>query len=126
MRRKLAIATLLCTIIATPSFAAMDSLPVGHRANMGNHLEAPGEGKGKGRIGVRIQKNTPPYSGFAEHALLIGLNWGMYQLRTQARMTIDAGLAAVGVHLAGAKQLIEIGQVYLIRETAPVERKPAG
>lgn len=54
MRRKLAITTLLCTIIATPSFAAMNSLPVGHRANMGNHLEAPGEGKGKGRIGVRI------------------------------------------------------------------------
>lgn len=69
---------------------------------------------GKGRIGVRIQQNAPPYPGFAENTLSIGPNWGLYQLRTQARMAIENGQGAVGVHLAGAKQVIEIGQVYLI------------
>ncbi len=69
---------------------------------------------GKGKIGVRIQQNTPPYPGFAENMISIGPNWGLYQLRTQARMSIESGKGAVSVHLAGAKQVVEIGQVYLI------------
>lgn len=73
---------------------------------------------GKGRIGVRIQENAPPYPGFADNMLSIGPNWGLYQLRTQARSTIGTGKGVVSVHLAGAKQVIEIGQVYLIDTTA--------
>lgn len=69
---------------------------------------------GKGRIGVRVQQNAPPYPGFAENVISVGPNWGLFQLKTQARMTIEAGKAAVSVHLAGAKQVIEIGQVYLL------------
>lgn len=82
---------------------------------------------GKGRIGVRVQQNAAPYPGFAENTLAIGPNWGLYQLRTQARMTIEAGQGAVSVHLAGAKQVIEIGQVYLIDTSAlpPPETPPA-
>jgi Cellulase (glycosyl hydrolase family 5) len=73
---------------------------------------------GKGKIGVRVQDNAPPYPGFAENTISIGPNWGLYQLRTQARMTIEAGKGAVGVHIAGAKQVIEIGQVYLLDTSA--------
>jgi Cellulase (glycosyl hydrolase family 5) len=80
---------------------------------------------GKGRVGVRIQQNAPPYPGFAENTLSIGPNWGLYQLRTQARITIEAGQGAVSVQLAGAKQVIEIGQVYLIAPP-PSEAQPAG
>jgi DNA-binding protein YbaB len=50
----------------------------------------------------------------------------MYELRTKARMTFEAGQAAVSVQLAGAKQVIEIGQIYLIKEPKAVEARPAG
>ncbi len=80
---------------------------------------------GKGRIGVRIQKNIAPYPGFAENTLPIGPNWGLIQLRTQARMTLEAGEGAVAVHLAGAKQVVEIGQVYLIKEPKAPPPQPA-
>jgi hypothetical protein len=73
---------------------------------------------GKARLGVRIQQNAAPYPGFADNTLPIGPNWGMIQLRTQAKMTIEAGQAVVSVHLAGAKQVVEIGQVYLLDSTA--------
>jgi hypothetical protein len=74
---------------------------------------------GKGRISVRVQQDAPPYPGFAENILAIGPGWGLYQLRTQAKMTIDQGQAVVGIHLAGVKQVIEIGQIYLIEEITP-------
>jgi hypothetical protein len=82
---------------------------------------------GKGRIGVRVQKDVAPYPGFAENTIPIGPNWGLYQIRTQAKMSIAAGQASVGVHLAGVKQVIEIGQVYLIDTSslAPTELSPA-
>jgi hypothetical protein len=50
----------------------------------------------------------------------------MYELRTKARMTFEAGQAAVSIHLAGAKQVIEIGQIYLIKEPKAAEPKPGG
>lgn len=82
---------------------------------------------GKGKIGVRVQQNAPPYPGFAENVISVGPNWGLFQLKTQARMTIEAGKAAVSVHLAGAKQVIEIGQVYLLNTSTlpPVAETPA-
>ena len=82
---------------------------------------------GKGKIGVRVQQNAPPYPGFAENVISVGPNWGLFQLKTQARMTIEAGKAAVSVHLAGAKQVIEIGQVYLLDTSTlpPVAETPA-
>ncbi len=73
---------------------------------------------GKGRIGLRIQQVRPPYPGFGDTTIAIGPNWGLYQLRTTARMTLVAGEGVVGLHLAGAKQVIEIGQVYLLDTTA--------
>ena len=80
---------------------------------------------GNGRIGVRIQKNAPPYPGFADNMLQIGPKWVMYELRTKARMTFEAGEAAVSLHLAGAKQVIEIGQVYLIKEPVAAPTQPS-
>jgi hypothetical protein len=74
---------------------------------------------GKGRLGVRVQQNAAPYPGFADNTLAVGPNWGLYQVRTKAKATIEAGQGVVSVHLAGAKQVIEIGQVYLIEESAP-------
>ncbi len=74
---------------------------------------------GLGRIAVRVQQNTAPYPGFGEHMLSIGPNWKLLQIKTQAKISIAKGQAAVALHLAGAKQVIEIGRVYVLNGVAP-------
>jgi hypothetical protein len=74
---------------------------------------------GLGRITVRVQQNAAPYPGFGEHVLSIGPNWKLLQIKTQARLSIPKGQAAVALHLAGAKQVIEIGRVYVLNGVAP-------
>jgi len=74
---------------------------------------------GLGRITVRVQQNAAPYPGFGQNTLLIGPNWKLVQIKTQAKMDIAKGQAAVTLQLAGAKQTIEIGRVYVLTGVAP-------
>lgn len=103
------------------------SVPIGEGINEGDVLivavlartisaDTP---DGFGKLGIRVQQNAPPYPGFGEQKLSIGPNWKLYQLKTQARIGIAKGQAAVGLHLAGAKQVIEIGRVYVLNGATP-------
>jgi hypothetical protein len=74
---------------------------------------------GAGKIALRVQRNSAPYPGFGDNSLSIGPNWKLYQLRTQARMDIGKGEAAVALQLAGAKQSIEIGPIYVLNAGPP-------
>jgi hypothetical protein len=74
---------------------------------------------GAGKVALRVQHNKPPYNGFGDNVINIGPNWKSYQLRTQARMDIPAGEAVVALHVAGAKQSIEIGPVYVLNAGPP-------
>ena len=74
---------------------------------------------GLGRIAVRVQQNSAPYPGFGEHVLSIGPTWKLLQIKTQARLSIAKGQAAVALHLAGAKQVIEVSRVYVLKDVAP-------
>jgi hypothetical protein len=74
---------------------------------------------GLGKLGIRVQQNAAPYPGFGEHVLAVGPNWKLFQLKTRATMNIAAGKAAVALHLAGAKQVIEIGRVYVLSGATP-------
>ncbi len=74
---------------------------------------------GLGRITVRVQQNAAPYPGFGEHTLSIGPTWKLLQIKTQANISIAKGQAAVALHLAGAKQIVEIGRVYVLNGVAP-------
>ena len=74
---------------------------------------------GRGKLGIRVQQNAPPYPGFGEHVISVGPNWQLLQLKTRATMTIAAGKAAIGLHLGGAKQVIEIGRVYVLSGATP-------
>jgi Carbohydrate binding domain len=74
---------------------------------------------GAGKIGLRVQRNAAPYPGFGDNTLSIGPNWKVYQLRTQARMDIVKGMAAVSMQLGGAKQSFEIGSVYVLNAGPP-------
>lgn len=72
-----------------------------------------------GKIGVRVQRNAPPFPGFGDHVLAIGPTWRLYQIKTQSNIAIPQGEGALGFHLAGAKQTVEIGRAYVIRAAAP-------
>jgi hypothetical protein len=74
---------------------------------------------GLGRLGLRVQQNTAPYPGFGEHVLSIGPNWKLFQIKTRATIGVAENKAAVAIHLGGAKQLIEIGRVYVLSGVAP-------
>ena len=75
---------------------------------------------GKAIIGVRVQQNVAPYDGFADHAIAVGANWGFFQLKTTAKMALPKGGGEVTLQLAGAKQIVEIGPVYVIRAVRPL------
>lgn len=73
--------------------------------------EAPG---GKGKIGVRFQQNAAPYAGFGDTVLDIGSEWALYEVTARSDKALPTGQAVVGLQLAGAKQVIEIGQVIIV------------
>ncbi|MBR0552528.1 hypothetical protein [Stakelama marina] len=68
---------------------------------------------GKGRIGVRFQQNSEPYPGFGDKTLNIGTDWQMYEVTAKADRDIAKGDAIVSLQLAGAKQVLEIGQAFV-------------
>ncbi len=77
-----------------------------------------GTADGQGLLSVRIQKNVAPYDGFLDKQIQVGPNWRLYQFRTQASMDIAKGAAQLAIHTGGARQEIEVGPVYVIREEA--------
>jgi hypothetical protein len=78
---------------------------------------------GAGKVALRVQHNKPPYNGFGDNVINIGPNWKSYQLRTQAKMDIPAGEAVVALHVAGAKQSIEVGPVYILNAGPPAPKQ---
>jgi hypothetical protein len=74
---------------------------------------------GLGRLGVRLQQNNAPYSGFGDHMLPIGPTWKLLQIKTQATIDIPKGQGGLSFHLAGAKQVIEVARAYVIRAPKP-------
>jgi hypothetical protein len=74
---------------------------------------------GRGKLGLRVQQNSAPYPGFGEHVIAVGPNWQLFQLKTRATLDIAAGKAAIGLHLGGAKQVIEVGRVYVLSGVTP-------
>jgi hypothetical protein len=76
---------------------------------------------GSGIIGVRFQQNSAPYPGFGDTVLSVGPSWRLLQLRTQAKMAIPLGKGTVALHFGAAAQSIEVGQVYVINTSVPID-----
>lgn len=72
-------------------------------------------GDGKGIIGVRFQENAAPYGGFGDTNVLIGSDWGWYEVSARANKRIRRADAIIALQLAGAKQQIEIGQAIVVK-----------
>lgn len=67
-----------------------------------------------GIVGVRINEDKAPYDGFGDQDVKIGSEWKLYEAKMRSTMTLGAGQAVVGFQLAGVKQTVEIGQVYVL------------
>lgn len=76
---------------------------------------------GKGRVSIRFQQNSAPYPGFGDKLLLVDREWAFYEVSTKADRDISAGLAVVGLQLAGAKQQIEIGQIIVVEGVTSIK-----
>lgn len=80
---------------------------------------------GRGRIGLRFQQNVAPYSGFGDTTLIIEKEWKLYEVAAKANVSIPKGQAVVGFQLAGAKQVIEIGQTIVVSGATSLTAKSA-
>ncbi len=72
---------------------------------------------GKGIIGIRFGQNSAPYPGFGDTVNTITRDWKLFEVSAKANMTVPKDQAVVSFHLAGAKQVIEIGQT-IVQEGA--------
>lgn len=80
---------------------------------------------GRGRIGLRFQQNVAPYAGFGDTTLILEKDWKLYEVAAKANLSIPRGQAVVGFQLAGAKQVIEIGQTIVVSGATSLTTKSA-
>lgn len=83
-----------------------------------------GTADGTSKMGIRVQLNEPPYTGFGDNVLTLGPTWKLLQLKTQASTSIAAGRAAVALHFGSAAQAIEVGQIYVLNTSGPIAVTP--
>ncbi len=72
---------------------------------------------GLGLVRLRVQSNQPPYDGFGGSDIRLTSNWRLIQWQVTSEMDLPAGKAEVAIHTGLAKQDVEIGPVYVIRQT---------
>lgn len=69
---------------------------------------------GQGKLGMRLQLGEAPYSGFGDTMLAIGPEWKMYEATALSTLSVEPGKAVLGFQLAAAKQVLEIGQIFVL------------
>jgi GH35 family endo-1,4-beta-xylanase len=76
--------------------------------------EAPPEGKTSAVLPILIQQNSAPYAPIAQSQVAVTGKWAIYY--ASATVTQDWGKGSLGitVHLAGAKQTIDLGPAFLL------------
>jgi hypothetical protein len=62
------------------------------------------------KVNVRLQQNAAPYPAVAEiSGLQLSPEWKMYYVSGKSPLDLDAGRGGVAIHLATARQTIELG-----------------
>lgn len=64
---------------------------------------------GPGEVNLRVQQSDAPYQAIAETALTLKPEWTMVYVSGRSPLELAPGKASVAVHLAKAKQTVEIG-----------------
>ncbi len=76
---------------------------------------------GKGRILVRFFRNADPYPGFADTMIDVGPEWRSYDVTGRATIDAAATQAAVGLQLASAGQVLQLGQAVVAQGATTLE-----
>lgn len=79
-------------------------------------LSSSGNG-GMGQIRARVQRDADPYPGFGDTAFAVGQDWRWYEATATATTAIPQRQAFVVLQLAGAAQVVEVGQALVIAGT---------
>lgn len=74
------------------------------------------EGGAPGKIArVRLEESTPPHRELFAQPVVVGPEWKMYQVSGIADQDYAPGRIGLAMHLAAAKQTLDIGPVFVLR-----------
>lgn len=77
--------------------------------------EVPAEGQSTAVISsIRFQLTTAPYTSLFDSQASVGPTWKMYYASGAADRDYEPGAVGVSLHLATAKQTIDLGQVIIV------------
>lgn len=68
-------------------------------------------------ITTRLQQSFEPYDGFGDYQPEISNEWKLISYEVIADHALEGGKAALTIQLGAKKQIVEIGQIYITRET---------
>lgn len=61
-----------------------------------------------------VQVSSPPYPSLFNEAVQVGPEWKLYQVKGKADQDHAAGTLGVSIHMANAKQTIDLGPVFVL------------
>ena len=61
-----------------------------------------------------VQVSSPPYPSVFNEAVQVGRAWKLHQVKGTADKDYAAGSLGVSIHLANAKQTIDLGPVFVV------------
>lgn len=101
----------------------LDAIASGEQVTVGFYARTVSSERsdGKGIVGVRFQENAAPYDGFGDTNVLIGKDWEWFEVTAKADKRIRKADAIVTLQLAGAKQVIEVGQMIVVKNAATIQ-----
>lgn len=70
---------------------------------------------GLGQIRARVQRDQDPWPGFGDTPFAVGPDWRWYEATTTANIAIAQRQAFVVLQLAGAAQVLEVGQAFVVK-----------
>jgi len=73
------------------------------------------EDANEAQISVRVEEAKPPYDGFSDNQIALAKNWRLVRVRTRADRALAAGEAQLALHIGGAKKVVDIGPIYVIK-----------
>lgn len=70
---------------------------------------------GLGQIRARVQRDQDPWPGFGDTSFAVGPDWRWYEATTTANISVPQRQAFIALQLAGAAQVLEVGQAFVVK-----------
>lgn len=80
----------------------------------------PMNGKNSGSVAVRIQQDAAPYGGFLDNKIDLTGEWKWHEVSGVATIALPKGAGGLNFQLAGQGQIVEIGQVIIVKGASAI------